>query len=118
MEEAEEVGGAWDMEANHGCHHRQRIFSRFGRDGFSVDRQLNGTSEKGGKLVGFDGHKKIKGTKIHAAVTRNSLPVAVAIGSAREHEGLGGKTPAEACGIEVQGQNKWTTLIQNASKKR
>lgn len=34
----------------------------------------------------------------------------------REHEGLDGKTPAEACGIKVEGKNKWITLIQNASK--
>jgi len=34
----------------------------------------------------------------------------------RPHEGLDGKTPAEACGIEVKGKNKWQTLIQNASK--
>jgi transposase-like protein len=33
----------------------------------------------------------------------------------REHEGLNGKTPAEACGIKVEGGNKWLTLIQNAS---
>jgi len=33
----------------------------------------------------------------------------------RSHEGLGGKTPADACGIEVEGRNKWLTLIQNAS---
>jgi len=33
----------------------------------------------------------------------------------RPHEGLDGKTPAEACGIKVQGENKWVTLIQNAS---
>ncbi len=33
----------------------------------------------------------------------------------RPHEGLEGKTPAEACGIEIQGDNKWITLIQNAS---
>jgi transposase-like protein len=32
----------------------------------------------------------------------------------RTHEGLEGKTPAEACGIEIQGKNKWKTLIQNA----
>lgn len=32
----------------------------------------------------------------------------------REHEGLNGKTPAEACGITVEGKNKWKTLIQNA----
>jgi len=36
----------------------------------------------------------------------------------RPHEALGGKTPSEACGIEVKGQNKWRTLIQNASKNR
>ena len=33
----------------------------------------------------------------------------------REHMGLNGKTPAEACGIDVKGDNKWLTLIQNAS---
>lgn len=33
----------------------------------------------------------------------------------RSHEGLNGKTPAEACGIKVKGKNKWITLIQNAS---
>jgi transposase InsO family protein len=34
----------------------------------------------------------------------------------RPHEGLNGKTPAEACGIEIKGNNKWKTLIQNASR--
>jgi len=29
----------------------------------------------------------------------------------RPHEGLDGKTPAEACGIEIKGKNKWMTLI-------
>jgi putative transposase len=33
----------------------------------------------------------------------------------RPHEGLEGKTPAEVCGIRIKGQNKWKTLIQNAS---
>jgi len=28
----------------------------------------------------------------------------------REHEGLNGKTPAEACGITIKGKNKWITL--------
>jgi hypothetical protein len=35
----------------------------------------------------------------------------------RGHEGLEGKTPSEACGITIEGKNKWLTLIQNASKK-
>ena len=35
----------------------------------------------------------------------------------RGHEALQGRTPSEACGIKVEGKNKWLTLIQNASKK-
>ena len=35
----------------------------------------------------------------------------------RPHEGLNGKTPAEACGIKIEGKNKWLTLIQNASTR-
>ena len=35
----------------------------------------------------------------------------------RPHESLDGKTPAEACGITIEGKNKWLTLIQNAGKK-
>ena len=36
----------------------------------------------------------------------------------RPHEAaLDGKTPSEACGIVIEGQDKWKTLIQNASKK-
>lgn len=31
--------------------------------------------------------------------------------------GLDGKTPAQACGIDIQGNNKWVTLIQNVSRK-
>jgi len=34
----------------------------------------------------------------------------------RPHEALDGKTPADLCGIKIEGQNKWKTLIQNASK--
>ena len=31
---------------------------------------------------------------------------------------LDGKTPAEACGITIEGENKWKTLIQNASHQQ
>jgi transposase-like protein len=34
----------------------------------------------------------------------------------RPHEGLGGDTPADRCGIKVEGSNKWLTIIQNATK--
>lgn len=36
----------------------------------------------------------------------------------RPHEALDGKTPAEACGINIEGNNKWLTIIQNASKQQ
>jgi len=36
----------------------------------------------------------------------------------RPHEALEGKTPAEACGIKVEGEDKWLTLIQNATRRR
>ena len=35
----------------------------------------------------------------------------------RPHEALSGKTPAEACGIKIEGENKWLTLIQNANQQ-
>lgn len=31
----------------------------------------------------------------------------------RLHMSLDGKTPAEICGIEVKGKDKWKTIIQN-----
>ena len=34
----------------------------------------------------------------------------------KPHMALEGKTPAEAAGIKVEGENKWITLIQNACK--
>jgi transposase-like protein len=36
----------------------------------------------------------------------------------RPHEALDGKTPCEAAGVKVEGENKWLTLIQNASLKK
>lgn len=34
----------------------------------------------------------------------------------RPHMSLDGKTPSEACGITIKGNDKWITLIQNATK--
>jgi putative transposase len=36
----------------------------------------------------------------------------------RPHMALIGKTPAEVCGIEIDGNDKWKTIIENASKTR
>lgn len=35
----------------------------------------------------------------------------------RKHEALGGQTPSERAGIMVEGNNKWKSLIENASVK-
>jgi len=35
----------------------------------------------------------------------------------REHSALNGKTPAEKCGIVIEGNNKWKTLIENAANE-
>jgi len=35
----------------------------------------------------------------------------------RPHQALKGKTPAEVAGIEINGENRWLTIIQNASRK-
>lgn len=36
----------------------------------------------------------------------------------RPHEALRGKTPSEAAGIKIEGENKWLTIIQNASQRK
>ncbi len=34
----------------------------------------------------------------------------------RPHEGLNGDMPADRAGIRVGGENKWVTIIQNATR--
>ena len=37
----------------------------------------------------------------------------------RKHQGLQEKkTPAEKAGIQIEGENKWLTIIQNSSRER
>jgi hypothetical protein len=36
----------------------------------------------------------------------------------RPHMALDGKTPSEVAGIKVEGEDKWVTLIQNATKAK
>ena len=37
---------------------------------------------------------------------------------ARSHMGLDGDTPADRTGIEIRGNDKWKTIIQNAAQKK
>ena len=36
----------------------------------------------------------------------------------KPHMGLNGKTPADMEGIEILGENKWKTIIENAAMAR
>jgi transposase InsO family protein len=36
----------------------------------------------------------------------------------KPHQGLDGKTPAEASGIRIEGKNKWKALFENSVKVR
>ncbi len=36
----------------------------------------------------------------------------------RPHMALDGQTPADKAGIHIDGENKWLTIIQNASRSR
>jgi len=58
--------------------------------------------------------------KVMRGLKKNDTPILQGIqiyhNYIRPHEGLNGKTPADACGIEIKGENKWITLIQNAKR--
>ncbi|MGH9975951.1 MAG: IS6 family transposase, partial [Nitrososphaeraceae archaeon] len=34
----------------------------------------------------------------------------------RPHEGIANLTPAEKCGVKIEGENKWKTIIENAKR--
>jgi len=38
--------------------------------------------------VGYNGHKLIKGTKIHVAVSKEGIPLSIGISAGNEHDGL------------------------------
>jgi transposase InsO family protein len=70
------------------------------------------------KMERFNG--EVRGReKVVRGLKRNDTPVLAGYqiyhNFIKPHEALKGKTPAEACGIEVVGENKWKVLIQNAS---
>ena len=65
-----------------------------------------------------DAHKTRDFSSLHTQIPETT-PTDGSIYDARtKGHTVGGKTPAEVAGIEVKGENKWLTLIQNASRKR
>ena len=61
-----------------------------------------------------------QGEKIMKGLKKSNTPILTGYqlfhNYIRSHMSLEGKTPSEVAGIKVEGENKWITLIQNASK--
>jgi hypothetical protein len=72
-------------------------------------------------MESFNGNTVRSREKTMRSLKREDTPILTGMqifhNHVRPHMALDGKTPAEACGIEVKGENKWLTLIQNASSK-
>jgi putative transposase len=73
------------------------------------------------KMERFNGEIRDR-EKVMRGLKTNDTPILIGAqifhNYIRSHEGLEGKTPSEACGIKVEGKNKWLTLIQNASQNQ
>jgi len=72
------------------------------------------------KMESFNGTVRSR-EKVMRSLKRDDSPILdgyqIFHNHMRPHMALGGKTPAELAGIEIKGENKWITLIQNASQK-
>ena len=85
--------------------HISEIHLRGQRCNNNGHERLNG--ELGDRFKAGRGLKRDDASLIRMAVLHHNF--------IRSHRGLDGKTPAEAAGIIIRGQNKWLTLIQNAA---
>jgi transposase-like protein len=69
------------------------------------------------KMERFNGEIRDR-EKVMRSIKKDDTPVLTGYqifhNYVRPHEALKGKTPSEAAGIKVEGENKWLTLIQNA----
>jgi hypothetical protein len=60
-----------------------------------------------------DREKTMRGLKNSGSPILKGMQIHYSI---KPHMGLDGKTPAEAAGIRVEGEDKWLTIMQNASR--
>jgi len=72
------------------------------------------------KMESFNGNTVRSREKTMRSLKREDTPILTGMqiyhNHVRPHMALEGKTPAEVAGIEIKGENKWITLIQNASR--
>lgn len=73
------------------------------------------------KMERFNGELRDR-EKVFRNIKREDTPILKGMqiyhNYVRPHMGMDGDTPAERAGIRVEGENKWMTLIQNASKSK
>jgi transposase-like protein len=79
--------------------------------------------EKGNeKMESFNGNTVRSREKTMRSLKREDTPILTGMqifhNYVRPHMALDCKTPAELAGIKIKGENKWLTLIQNASQRR
>jgi transposase-like protein len=71
------------------------------------------------KMERFNGEVRDR-EKVMRSLKRKDTPILTGYqifhNYVRPHMALEGKTPADLCGIQVEGEDKWLTLIQNASQ--
>lgn len=51
----------------------------------------------------------------YSQLNSNGISVIPQLRKTRD-EGIGNVTPAEKCGVKINGEDKWATIIQNAKK--
>jgi transposase-like protein len=74
------------------------------------------------KMEAFNGNTIRSREKVMRSLKREDSPILdgcqIFHNHLRPHMALNQKTPGELAGIEIVGDNKWITLIQNASRER
>jgi transposase InsO family protein len=78
--------------------------------------------EKGNeKMESFNGNTVRAREKTMRSLKREDSPILTGMqiyhNYVRSHMALQGDTPSSRAGIQIKGENKWLTLIQNASEK-
>jgi len=72
------------------------------------------------KMEAFNGTVRSR-EKVMRSLKREDSPILdgyrIFHNHVRPHMALGGKTPGQMAGIEVRGENKWLTLVQNAGTR-
>ena len=90
------------------------------RTGHIREIALNGVRHNNNKMERMNGEIRDR-EKVMRGLERKDSPILTGYqlfhNYIRPHMALKGKTPSEAAGITVEGENKWLTLIQNASRK-